>query len=147
MYDQKINLNGGAMITGLIAAFVFWYLFYGFECALNGASFGRHRTIDQLMMPFECFWEETLWNIPGGFKRKVLYVKENVIGDWKHGVVCGNTRQWEHAEVRKNNLYEACARDVMGKARYFWLKTILLSGIGFCIGYGIQYAIKRIFFH
>lgn len=121
------------MFTGLIVAFVLCYLYYGLESALNGGTVDRHL----FWMPFRCFWEEVLWNIPGGFKRKVEYVRKNFVGDW-NGSVCGSTRSWNYEEVRTKNLFVACTRDVMRGTINFWLTMTIVSGIGFWFGYYIQ---------
>ena len=121
------------MTLGLICAFVLWYLYYGFECALNGGNLGRH----PLLMPFQCFWEEVLWNIPGGFRRKMEYVRENVIGDWD-GAVLGRTRSWRNEEVRVQNLLSACTHDVMRGPINFWLTTSIVLAVGYLSGYFIS---------
>lgn len=121
------------MITGLVCAFVLWYIYYGAESFLNGGTAGRH----PLLMPFQCFWEEVLWNIPGGFARKVEYVRKNVVGYW-NGSVCGSTRSWNYEEVRAKDLFVACTRDVMRGTVNFWLTTLIIAGGGFLIGFSIS---------
>ena len=117
------------MLTGFVCAFVLWYLYYGLESALNGGTLGRH----PLLMPFQCFWEEVLWNIPGGLRRKTEYIRENVIGDWD-GSVFGRTRSWNYEEVRIQNLYVDCARDIMRGPIHFWTTTFIVLATGFLIG-------------
>ena len=117
------------MIIPVMCAFGLWYLYYGVQSFLNGGSIGR----DPLLMPFQCFWEELLWQIPGGTARKIAYVRENVVGDGD-GVVLGNTERWDYGEVRSQNLYAACARDVMPGAVGFWLTTVLVPAAGFAGG-------------
>lgn len=46
-----------------------WYVVYGAELALNGAS----------MKPFthiRCLYEELMWVLPGGFQRRVAYCRK-----------------------------------------------------------------------
>ena len=117
------------MMVPLVCAFVLWYLYFGLEYALNGGTLGRH----PFLMVFQCFWEEVLWNIPGGLGRKTKYVRENVIGD-SSGSVLGHTLTWNYHEVRSNNLFSACARDVLRGAWSFWATTIVVPTVGFFIG-------------
>jgi hypothetical protein len=60
------------IIFMLVLGFVFWYLYYGMECYINGGSLGRN----QFSMHFSLLWEEFLWFLPGGFDRRVDYLLE-----------------------------------------------------------------------
>lgn len=104
-------------------AFGIWYVYYGFECALNGGTLGRN----PLLMPFQCFWEELLWNLPGGMRRKIIYLKENVIGEEGSGCIVGMGffgKSWDFEEVRQKNFYKACARDVLSGSFHFWIVVV-----------------------
>ena len=109
---------------GLLAyvtiAFAVWYVFYSVECELNSGSLGRN----PYTMAFLLFWEQLLWSIPGGLKRRADYVKENLVQDWKLGGVFGTKRFWNYAEVREKNLYVECARDVLPTPFYFWFMVV-----------------------
>ncbi len=77
-----------------------WYALYGFECLLNGAGFGR-KTI--WFIPFECFWEEILWNLPGG---RAWHTEHKIIcGSTSRGIIIGRHRNWHYQEVIEKNLY------------------------------------------
>lgn len=117
------------MLAPLICVFVLWYVYFGFEYSLNGALSGRH----PLLMPFRCFWEEILRNIPGGFKRKTRYMKDNIIGNHS-GYIIGRKRSWDYDEVRAQNLFDVCTHDVLRGAISFWATTIIVLVAGFLVG-------------
>ncbi len=64
------------LILIFVPSLAFWYVYYGLECYLNGASIGRN----QYAMPFLCLWEETLWILPGGRRRKLAFARGDA--DW-----------------------------------------------------------------
>jgi hypothetical protein len=74
-------------------------------------------------MPFKCFWEEVRENIPGGIKRKALRLKRYING-CADGLLHGATQTWSYREIRNNDLYEECARDIYRSPLGFWVSTI-----------------------
>jgi len=106
-----------------IVAFAIWYIYYGIECALNGAEGG-------LLMPFKELGKDFTWSIPGGLKRRAGYLKQNLIPtpslhDGKiHGSISG-TISWDYDWVVENNLYKECAKDTIPGPFHFWFFIVL----------------------
>lgn len=105
-----------------VVAFGGWYLYYGLECALNGAMGG-------LLMPLREFVKDFTWSIPGGLQRRVAYFKENLLPtpsriDGKvHGSISG-TIGWDYDWVVENNLYEDCVKDTLPRPFHFWFYSV-----------------------
>jgi len=91
-----------------------WYLLYGFEMYLNSGSLGRGR-----FWVFKCFWEELWWYLPGGLSRRADYIRKKVGGD---GLLGG----YAHEEIRRGELYEVVAKEVLPRGLYFWLVNVML---------------------
>lgn len=108
------------MIIATILGFFIWYIYYGFECFLNGGTLGRN----QYTMHFHLAWQELTWVLPGGRKRKGRYVKDNVIGDIENGHILGCP--WSYKEIRQHNLYEAAANKILPGLPHFLFTHILL---------------------
>lgn len=53
----------------LIVGFALWYLYYGAECAINGANIARN----PYTMHFKLLWEELTWIVPPSKKTKIEY--------------------------------------------------------------------------
>ncbi len=111
-----------------ILAFVAWYFYFGAECFLNGADSW------DFFMPFKCYWQEILWNIPGGQQRRIEWMKEWVKAP-QHGTMLGKTKSWNYEEVRAGNLYAECVSDMLpGKFHCF---LVIAVPIGLAFGFGI----------
>ena len=91
-----------------LATLILWYVYYRMELARSDRILGRNPWV----APFQLFWKELLWNLPGGMERRIAYLKEDVIGS-SHGMIRGSGRVWSRKEVRDKNLYHGCARDVV----------------------------------
>ncbi len=85
-------------VLWLIPGFGLWYLSYGLECFMDGATLSR----DQFLAPFQCFWEEVLWVLPGGRKRKGDYIRRQVSRFEGEGYM----GSWTYSDIRRFNLYE-----------------------------------------
>lgn len=115
-------------MSHVIGAFVLWYVYFNFEYAINGGGAGRN----PYLMVFQLFWQDILWSIPGGLKRKTAFIKER----FGSGNVCiaGSKRNWEWEDVVRDNLYEDCAKDTLPGPVGFWAKTITVSAFGALLG-------------
>jgi len=106
-----------------VVALVVWYIYYGIECALNGAE-------GSPLMPFREIVKDFMWSIPGGLNRRAKYLKENLIPtpsryDGKiHGSIHG-TISWDYDWVVENNLYKDCAKDTIPGPLHFWFFSVL----------------------
>ena len=60
-----------AACVALIFGIAFWYLLFGAELALNGARMDK-------WVHFRCLWEELLWALPGGWKKRLDYCDGDV---------------------------------------------------------------------
>ena len=113
------------LLCTTILVLVVVYLYFGLEGCINGATLGRNR----YFMPFQIFWEDLLWSIPGGSRRRTEYIKL-LVGDSGDGCICSNKRNWEYNEIRSKNLYSECAKDVLGGNLGFWTKIVIITS--FC---------------
>lgn len=95
-------------------AFSVWYLLYSLETYLNSGSLGRGR-----FWVFKCFWEELWWYLPGGLSRRADYIRNKVGGD---GFLGGYT----YEEIRRGDLYEVVAKEVLPRGLYFWLVKVMI---------------------
>lgn len=119
--------------SAVVGAFLLWYLWFGTEYFLNGGASGR----DPLLMPFQCFWEEVLQNIPGGGTRKALVIRKNA--ELKpHGAVVGSHRMWRYADVVARSCYRECAHDVLRSPLEFWATVAGVLTVGFLVGMGVH---------
>lgn len=59
-------------IFALVFGLAFWYIFYGLELYMNGASFGKGSKYSI----FHYLWEEFLWILPGGRKMKIKFCED-----------------------------------------------------------------------
>jgi hypothetical protein len=60
------------IFAALVFGFVLWWIYYGLECYINGEI-----GCNQYAMRFRLMWEEFLWILPGGKKRKLEYCNGN----------------------------------------------------------------------
>lgn len=112
-----------------IAAYVFlvllsWYSLLSFGYALNGGQVGRGR-----WWVFECFWESTLMNIPGGGQRKADTIRR-MVGTCGDGYFISRERIWTHEDLRRTGEYETCGQAMFGRPFHFWaiqLITLLVA--------------------
>lgn len=109
------------LASATIGLFAWWCL-YGFESYLNGGDVGRNR----FLFPFQCFWGEVLWNLPGGH---AAFAKKAV--GRSNGIILGHRRSWHYAEVREKDLYEACGRDILPGLWHLLFMTIFPFAVGF----------------
>ncbi|KKT91053.1 MAG: hypothetical protein UW92_C0019G0008 [Candidatus Jorgensenbacteria bacterium GW2011_GWA2_45_13] len=110
----------------LILGLIIWYLFYGLECFINGGTIGKSR----FFFPFECLWNEILWNLPGG---KETYVKKHIANSSIDTAVCGSKQVWRSAEIRKKNLYFECGKDILPGFFHLFLVVSIPFGLSYAI--------------
>ncbi len=121
------------MTISFFYTFALWYVYFGMKYFFNNDDCGRNL----FLMPFQCFWEKLLWNIPGGSVRKMLYVKE-LVGEDLDGSIVGEYECWNYEEIRSRNLYQACADDIFPSTESFWIEQVVILGIGLCLDIGIS---------
>lgn len=107
-------------------ASVIWYINYALYVGLNGGN-----------GVFKHFLRDITWYIPGGLRRRADFIRGIVnhpsalsprcIG----GSICGKTRVWHYNEIREQNLYQECARDVLGAPIDFWLIQVAAPFVWF----------------
>lgn len=115
------------MIIALIVSYVAWYVLYWYECFLNGGDIGR----DPLLMPFQLFWQDLQWILPGGLNRRAKYIEEMV--QQGEGIIGGFRKSWNYQELRRTGDYRACARDVLPGVGIFFLNHIFVPGTAWLI--------------
>jgi len=81
------------------------------------------------------FWEEFLFSIPGGLDRKVVALKAKMATADEN--VYGKDRVWTQKEIREEDLFEECAKDLFVSPVEFWATTIIALIFGFALGWGI----------
>jgi hypothetical protein len=126
------------VILYLATTLIAWYLFYGLECHFNSGSLGRHPKL----FPYQCAWQELKWYLPGGKQCRIDFIKDKVSVSWQgkpvNGTICGSSHSWDYQEIREQELYLECAKDVLpGRthllmfflAALFWPLTLLFIGI------------------
>lgn len=99
----------------LFVGFCLWYLYYGLECWMNGATMSRN----QYLMHFSCLWEEFLWALPFyGAYLKGEYIREQ-ISDFEHGAMCSSSGSWDYSEIREKNLYKKVGKAMLPGTWHF----------------------------
>lgn len=103
----------------IVVAFVVWYITYGLTVFMNGGN-NVMRT----------FLKEVTWYVPGGLRRRTAFIKEMIDETLQYpnfdGAICGSKRTWHSREIHEQNLYGACASDVLGSSWEFWLGALVI---------------------
>jgi hypothetical protein len=98
-------------------AILIGYIYYRFALFLNGRD--DESTLKNL-------WQEILWYLPGGLQRRADLLADRINDPVmiRHspasGTISGKTKLWEYAQIRQENLYTECARDVFASPLEFW---------------------------
>lgn len=111
-------LIGGGIY--LLIAFTVWYFLYALSVFIND---GRD--------VFKTFLRDVLWHLPGGLKQRTAFIEKKVNAPHMllpnvHGTIAGSTRSWDFDEVRQQNLYEECAKEVLGTSTEFWFYHVIV---------------------
>ncbi len=50
----------------------------------------------------------------------------DMVGESGSGTMCGRTRSWDFDEIRRDNLYEKVAGEMLPNSRTFWFNFVLI---------------------
>jgi hypothetical protein len=128
-FFQEMIVRWGVGKYALTAS-ILWYAYYRIELARSDMILGRN----PWLAPFQLFWKELLWYLPGGMERRIAFLKEDVIGS-ASGMICGSWRLWSRKEVRDQNLYRGCAQDVLPGIEH--LLSVILVPVAAAFGVAV----------
>jgi len=114
----------GGGIYFLIAS-AFWYVLHALTVFVNGGK-----------GVFKTFLRDVSWHLPGGLKQRTAFIEKKVNDPHMllpnvHGTIGGSTRNWDFDEIRQQNLYEECAKDVLSNSIEFWFYSIVVPLLWF----------------
>lgn len=117
-----------AIIFFYILTLSMFYIYYGLESHGNTYTQGN-----QLTMPFLSFWEEVLWNLPGGRSRwirkklkKHLYWNIENHSDYKFDMP-GRKKEWTDKDLVTPSDFRKCGKDVLPGIFHFLIFAALIG--------------------
>jgi len=109
----------------LFIGIALWYVVYGVECALNGASFDRSLW-RQVTMPFECLWNDFWRALPFiGPRLKANHIR-TMVDNFGQGVICTSGGSFDYSEIRDKNLYRKVGKLALPGRLHFALMHVAL---------------------
>lgn len=102
-------------ITYLCIGLLHLYIWYVLDALITYGTFSLAFT-----RAFWGIWEDFIFNLPGGMKRKETAVRA-IVTSSSHGSLVGNKSKWNYSHVRARENYREVARDMYMSAVEFWL--------------------------